>query len=222
MDISRATQSLAQQRRELHVFAALGAIRIAMLWFGGALDRLAGVPGALPAGWAGTMGAALRAPLIGLYLLILVALYGHLLRGRRIAAPVLDGLGIWAAFNLLFHFLKINLLMLTNAVNPQLLLGQVITYLMFFVLAWGWIFWRLDRIAGPQDQQIVDVPAAVSETGSFDYYHASLMSLLQGKISGFQGVSRLGKMVVAVHTFMIVDLAAIALARFYQLVQRSI
>jgi hypothetical protein len=98
----------------------------------------------------------------------------------------------------------------------------VITYLMFFVLAWGWIFWRLDRIAGPEDQQIVDVPAAVSESGSFDYYYASMMSLLQGKMSGFHGVSRLGKLVVAVHSFMIVDLAAIALARFYQLVQRSI
>lgn len=41
-------------------------------------------------------------------------------------------------------------------------------------------------------------------------------------MSGFMGVSRLGKLVVAVHTFMILDLAAIALARFYQLVQRSI
>lgn len=222
MDLTRGPQSVAQQFREVHVFAALGAIRIAMLWFAGALDRVAGVPGALPAGWAGAMGAVLRAPLVGLYLLMLAALYGHLLRGRRIAAPLLDGLGVWAAFNLLFHFLKINLLMLTNSVNPQLLLGQVITYLMFFVLAWGWIFWRLDRIAGPQEQQIVDVPAAMSETGSFDYYHASLMSLLQGKMSGFQGISRLGKLVVALHTFMIIDLAAIALARFYQLVQRSI
>jgi hypothetical protein len=222
MELRRAPQSLAQQLREVNVFAALGAIRIAMLWFAGALDRAAGVPGALPADWAGTVGAALRAPVIGLYLLGLVALYGHLLRGRRIAAPVLDGLGIWATFNLLFHFLKINLLMLSNAVHPPLLLGQVITYLMFFVLAWGWIFWRLDRIAGPDDQQIVDVPSAVSESGSFDYYYASMMSLLQGKISGFHGVSRLGKLVVALHTFMIVDLAAIALARFYQLVQRSI
>ncbi|MFM7733118.1 MAG: hypothetical protein ACKO6F_06595 [Cyanobium sp.] len=222
MELRRAPQTVAQQFREVHVFAALGAIRIAMLWFSGALDRMAGVPGALPADWAGTMGAALRTPLIFLFLLVLFALYAQLLRGRLIAASVLDGLGIWVVLNLLFHFLKINLLILTDSVSPHLLLGQVITYLMFFVLGWGWIFWRLDRIAGPEDQQIVDVPAAVSKSGSFDYYHASLMSLLEGKMSGFMGVSRLGKLVVAVHTFMILDLAAIALARFYQLVQRSI
>lgn len=222
MEIRRAPQTVAQQFREVHVFAALGAIRIAMLWFAGALDRLAGVPGALPADWAGTMGVALRTPMIVLFLLVLIALYAQLLRGRLIAAPVLDGLGIWVVLNLLFHFLKINLLMLTDSVSPHLLLGQVITYLLFFVLGWGWIFWRLDRIAGPEDQQIVDVPAAISASGSFDYYYASMMSLLQGKMSGFMGVSRLGKLVVAVHSFMILDLGAIALARFYQLVQRSI
>jgi hypothetical protein len=222
MELRRAPQTLAQQFREVHVFAALGAIRMAMFWFAGALDRVAGVPAAMPAGWAATLANVVRTPVIALYLLILIALYAHLLRGRRVAAPVLDGLGIWAAFNLLFHFLKINLLMLTDSVNPQLLLGQVITYLLFFVLAWGWIFWRLDRIAGPEEQQIVDVPATISEQGSFDYYYASMMSLLQGRMSGFHGVSRLGKLVVALHSFMIVALAAIALARFYQLVQRSI
>ncbi len=222
MDVRRAPQTVAQQFREVHVFAALAAIRIAMLWFAGALDRVAGVPGALPSGWAGTMGAALRMPLIGLFLLILIALYAQLLRGRRIAAPWLDGMGLWAVLNLLVHFLKVNLLMLTDSVSPHLLLGQVITYMLFFILAWGWIFWRLDCIAGPEDQQIIAMPEAVSRSGSFDYYYVSMMTLLQGKIGGFLGVSRLGKLVVALHAFMIVDLAAIVLARFYQLVQRTI
>ena len=222
MQLRRASQTVAQQFREVQVFAALGAIRIGMLWFAGALNRMAGLPDALPSGWAGTMGAALRTPLISLYLLVLVVLYAQLLRGRLIAAVVLDGLGIWAVLNLMIHFIKINLLMLTDSVSPHLLLGQVMTYLLFFVLGWGWIFWRLDRIAGPEDQQIVRVPAAVSQTGSFDYYYASMMSLLHGTTSGFIGVTRLGKLVVAMHSFMLIDLAAIALARFYQLVQRSL
>jgi hypothetical protein len=48
------------------------------------------------------------------------------------------------------------------------------------------------------------------------------MSLLEAKASKFTGVSRLGKLLVAVHSFMVLDLAAIALARFYQLLQKSI
>jgi len=99
----------------------------------------------------------------------------------------------------------------------------VITYLLFFVLAWGWIFWRLDQVAGPTDQQILTLPVnASSAGGSFDYYYSSLMSILEGKASQFNGVSRLGKILVAVHSLMVLDLAAIALARFYQLVQKSI
>jgi hypothetical protein len=93
---------------------------------------------------------------------------------------------------------------------------------LFFVLAWGWIFWRLDRVAGPEAQAIVSVPSAAEGEGSFDYYYASLMSILEGRMSMFQGVSRLGKSLVAMHSLMVLDLAAIALARFYQLVQKSI
>ncbi|MEB3239936.1 MAG: hypothetical protein VKM68_06930, partial [Cyanobacteriota bacterium] len=125
--------------------------------------------------------------------------------------------------NLVVHFVKINLLMLTAVVEPRLLLGQVITYVLFFVLCWGWIFWRLDRIAGPEDQQIIEVPSAASQQGSFNYYYGSMMSILEGKkMSLFVGVSRFGKVLVGVHSLMILDLAAIALARFYQLVQKSV
>ena len=113
--------------------------------------------------------------------------------------------------------------MLSGAVEPRLLLGHVITYVLFFVLCWGWIFWRLDRIAGPEEQQIIDVPSAAKEMGTFNYYHDSLMSILDGrKMSLFIGVSRFGKVLVALHSLMILDLAAIALARFYQLVQKSV
>ena len=103
------------------------------------------------------------------------------------------------------------------------LLGQVITYVLFFVLCWGWIFWRLDRIAGPEDQQIIEMPSAASQRGSFNYYYGSMMSILEGKkMSLFIGISRFGKALVGVHSLMILDLAAIALARFYQLVQKSV
>ena len=222
VQLRRVPQTVQQQWGELHVFALLGAIRIAMIWFAGALEGLKGRLGLDISQWAAHFGVVLRTPLLGLYALVLVVLYGQLLRGKRIAPLILDGLGAWAIVNLFFHFAKINLLMLSAVVEPKLLLGQVITYLLFFVLAWGWIFWRLDRVAGGADQQIVEVPMAGNYGGSFDYYYSSLMSILEARISKFTGVSRLGKVLVAVHSLMVLDLAAIALARFYQLVQKSI
>lgn len=221
--LSRASQNLRDQRHEVHVFALLGGIRIAMLWFAAALDGLKDEPGLRVGLLASPFAGVIRTPLILIYTLLLIILYGQLLRGKRISPVVLDALGLWAVINLVVHFVKINLLMLSGAVEPRLLVGQVITYLLFFVLCWGWIFWRLDRVAGPEEQRIVDVPGASNQVGSFNYYHESLMSILDGKrMSLFIGVSPFGKLLVAIHSLMILDLAAIALARFYQLVQKSV
>lgn len=220
--LKRCPQTVQQQCWEVHVFALLGALRIAMLWFADALQALRTGLGVPFSQLATQFAVVLRTPMVLLYGLVLLLLYGQLLRGRKVAPQILDGLGVWATFNLFVHFIKINLLMFSEAVDPKLLLGQVITYLLFFVLTWGWIFWRLDRVAGPEAQAIVSVPSAAEGEGSFDYYYASLMSILEGRMSMFQGVSRLGKSLVAVHSLMVLDLAAIALARFYQLVQKSI
>jgi hypothetical protein len=219
----RTSQSLREQANEVHVFALLGAARIGMLWFSQALESLKDGPGDDFARLASDFGVVMRTPSLLIYALILMLLYGQLLRGKRISAGILDALGIWAVISLFVHFVKVNLLMLTGVVDPKLLLGQVITYVLFFVLCWGWIFWRLDHIAGPEEQQIIEVPSASKEGGSFNYYHDSLMSILDGrKMSLFIGISRFGKVLVAMHSLMILDLAAIALARFYQLVQKSV
>jgi len=221
--LRRASMSLRDQLHEVHIFALLGAVRIAMLGFSQALTSLKGGPGAIFVPFASHLGVVMRTPALLIYAVLVLILYGQLLRGKRLSPALLDALGIWAVISLFVHFVKINLLMLTAVVEPRLLLGQVITYVLFFVLCWGWIFWRLDRIAGPEEQQIVEVPGASKEKGSFNYYHDSLLSILDGRrMSLFIGISRFGKVLVAVHSLMILDLAAIALARFYQLVQKSV
>jgi hypothetical protein len=221
--LRRSSQSLRDQAHEVHIFALLGAVRFSMFWFAEALDSLKNGPGENFAHFANHFGVMLRTPALIIYVVVMVLLYGQLLRGKRIADGVLDALGVWAVISLLIHFVKINLLMFTEVIDPKLLLGQVITYVLFFVLCWGWIFWRLDRIAGPEEQQIVEVPSASKQGGTFNYYHDSLMSILDGRrMSLFIGVSRFGKVLVALHSLMILDLAAIALARFYQLVQKSV
>ena len=221
--LRRSRQSASDQRTEVYMFTLLGAIRIAMLWFGGALDV---VRNRLPFHSGASLerlSAALRGPAVIAYALILLVLYGQLLLRRRPIPPlVLDLLGVWVVVNLLLHFAKINLLMVSVVRAPALLLGQIICYLLFFVVAWGWIFWRLDRVAGPSEQRILAATEGSLGHGSFDYYYLSTMALLAQNSPPFQGISRLGKTMVALHSFMLVDLGVIAVARVYQLVQSSI
>ncbi|NBR29604.1 MAG: hypothetical protein EBT83_14515, partial [Betaproteobacteria bacterium] len=74
----------------------------------------------------------------------LAALALALGRGRRQPRWSFDGLGMWFCLRLLVEFLIINMLIFEPAlVPPGVLLGQIVIYLPFFVLSWGWFFHRL-------------------------------------------------------------------------------
>jgi len=51
---------------------------------------------------------------------------------------------------------------------------------------------------------------------------ASLMSIVRRSHSEVLGKTRNGRMLVAIHTFMVLDLIAVALGRFYQLIIKMI
>ena len=52
--------------------------------------------------------------------------------------------------------------------------------------------------------------------------NASLMSIVRRSHSEVIGKTRNGRMLVAIHTFMVLDLIAVALGRFYQLIIKMI
>lgn len=130
--------------------------------------------------------------------------------------------GTFISFNLIIHFLKINLLLLTPPGAPSMLLGQIFTYLIFFVVAWGWIFWRFDWVGKENPGTVVEISDKGDSLSTFDYYHASLMALVRRGRPEVSGLNRTGKILVAIHTFMVLDLIGVALGRFYQLITRMI
>jgi len=212
-----------QQWKEVVILITLILVRIHMLSYVDALNSTAADNThslkltlkslALQQRWI-TVGSSLS--IIGLLLLVV------LLR-RRIPRRWLDvSAGAFISFNLIFHFLKINLLLLTPPASPQLLMGQLLTYLVFFVLAWGWIFWRIDWVDQSKPGRVIEVTDASDQLSMFDYYHASLMSIVRRSHSEVIGKTRNGRMLVAVHTFMVLDLIAVALGRFYQLITKMI
>ena len=142
---------------------------------------------------------------------------------RRIPRRLLDFvIGPLIAFNLIFHFIKINLLLLTPPAAPSMLLGQIFTYLIFFVVAWGWIFWRFDWVGKDRPGTVIDISDKGDFLSTFDYYHASFMALVRRGRPEVSGLIRTGKILVAIHTFMVLDLIGVALGRFYQLITRMI
>lgn len=233
IDWLRGRTTQRDQWYELHTFALLGAIRIAMLQFAGAVDA-AKINQSIKLNEilhvnAAEFGMAARSPAFILYMLLIPSLYVVFLRRSTIPGFIFDGLGCWAVVNLVGHFVKINYLLLTDSSNPRLLIGQVVTYLLYFAFTWAWVFWRVDCLAVGQSSRVVELEGIDPSVrvSWFDYYHTSFMALLKivhssAQGSTFVGVSKFGRSLVTVHSFMVFDLAGIALARFYQLVQKSL
>jgi hypothetical protein len=121
---------------------------------------------------------------------------------------------------LLIEFALLNALLFAPAVSPRLLVGQIIVFLPCFTLTWGWIIWRIDYIGKPVPQQTVSLPAEMEPITSFDYYHTSVISIVNKGSSKFQGVSRTGRIYVLIHSLMLLDLLGLIIARVYGLVQQ--
>ncbi len=115
-------------------------------------------------------------------------------------------------------------LLLTPPGPANLLLGQLGSYLLFFVVAWGWIFWRVDRLGDPGDAPRIRLGDSGARHTMFDYHHHSMLAILNRSNSSqaIRGVTRRGKLLVVIHHVMVLDLLAIAVGRFYQLIQRTL
>jgi len=61
--------------------------------------------------------------------------------------------------------------------------------------------------------RVIEVTDASDQLSMFDYYHASLMSIVRRSHSEVIGKTRNGRMLVAIHTLMVLDLIAVAARR---------
>lgn len=143
-----------------------------------------------------------------------------LLRGKTVPRWLFDAVGFWYCLRLLIEFALLNALLFTPAVSPRLLVGQIIVFLPCFALTWGWIIWRIDYVNKPVPQQTISLPAEMEPISSFDYYHASVISIVNKGSSMFRGVSRTGRIYVLIHSLMLLDLLGLIIARVYSLVQK--
>ncbi len=141
---------------------------------------------------------------------------------RPLPRLVFDFVGAMFVSRLMVGFIFVNLLVFAPSVGPSLLLGQILAYIPFFVMTWGWLMWRIDCQGREAAQQIIAIPEAEGAITSFDYYHASINSVIQQGKSGFKGVTRTGRFLGMIHSLMLLDILGIALVRAYGVVQKML
>lgn len=151
-------------------------------------------------------------------LIWLLALFTH----YRIPRLVLDCFGCFFVFRMVIGLIFVNALLFVPAASPSLLLGQILAFLPFFVMVWGWLIWRTDYFGRESPQEIIAISEAKAPITSFDYYHTSVYSVLNQGKSGFAGVTRSGRLLVLIHHLMLINVLGLALARVYGLLQKMI
>jgi hypothetical protein len=142
-----------------------------------------------------------------------------LLLGRQLPRWTFDVPGIWFAFRLMMEFFTINALIFRpTIVSPAVLLAQIVFYLPYFLLAWGWIFQRLDWVKGePGSVLLLSEVSPGQQISRFDYFHSATNTLLNKSRQTITGASRFGRFVVLVYMGMVLSVYGVVLARILQL-----
>ncbi len=145
------------------------------------------------------------------------------LTNRKIPRRALDAIGALFTLSMFVQFFKINLLLLAANGPTNLLLGEVVIFLFYFTVIWGWILWRLDAATKPAANTVIALDAEAPPTTMFDYYHASAQAVMHPyRLLSIRGLTKQGRIVVAIHNIMMLDLYAVVVGRFFQLIKQAV
>jgi len=154
--------------------------------------------------------------------LVLVPLAYLFCRSKRPAwaRPYLDLLGIYVIFRLVIQLIGLNILVFDSVTSRFLLISQVLFFLPYSLLIWGWVYWRLDTFARASDRPLFHLDCeGVAPPRPVDYFVASFSSVFSATINAIKGRSARARMLTLFHGFMIYDVMGLTLSRAVALVQ---
>lgn len=157
-----------------------------------------------------------------LVILLPVTWYIVLITKRKISRIFFETIGSLFVLQLLFSFVLVNALLFTRGASAKLLFGQIIAFIPVFAITWGWLFWRIDCQGREFPHQIISIGAVEGPASSFDYYYASVISLVNKGNTEFKGVTRTGRFLTMIHSLMLLDILGLFLARAYNLMQGTL
>ena len=175
-------------------------------------------------GWYASLTSQSHQTLNTLFLVLVISLVGWLAAGKKVHRMLLDLWATFLVFRFAIQFVLINALLFMPAVSINLLMGQVILIIPAFILTWGWIFYRIDFIGRSCPQTIIQLPREEPPITSFDYYNSTITSLLEWGVEtcSLKGVTRRGRIMLAIYKISALDLIGLTLGRAYQLFQSNL
>ena len=181
---------IGEHWEELFFICALALLSLQVFFFSADTSTLADLHGAV------SVFAALESFLISrlAYFLIpanLLPLTFLLVCKRRVgwSRCYLDILGIYTIFRLLIQLVGLNILVFDAVSSRFLLITQLLFFLPYSLLVWGWVYWRIDHgIQDPRDAHFKldhsgDAPRPI------DYFVAAFSSIFSASVNGIKGCS---------------------------------
>lgn len=153
---------------------------------------------------------------------IFVALFSYLLVCRETplwTRVCLDILGLLVIARMFAQLVGLNILVFDYITPRYLLIEQLLFFLPFSLLVWGWIYWRLDVLARGACRPLFRFDFEGDVPRPLDYFVASFSSLLSPGNSVIQGNSARARVLVLVHGLIIYNVMGLTLSRAVALVQ---
>ncbi len=131
---------------------------------------------------------------------------------------LLDVLGFFLIARTVIGFLMLNLLIINPLSDNMLLLRQFLCFMPALILAWGWLYWRLDQGARRHGRQLLlfpeDCPNDIREPlSTFDYYYHSAMVAFIFELSEVEPLTKPMKVLFLLNAGMMLDLVGLVLTQ---------
>jgi hypothetical protein len=151
----------------------------------------------------------------------LLPLLWILLAGRRLRwhRSYFDVLGTYVVIRMVAKLIGLNILLFDAVTAHFILIKQLLFFLPYSLLVWGWIYWRLDVASGSWSQPMFRLDHEGDLPRPVDYLVASFSSALSPSFSGIKGNYARARVLVLLHGFMIYDVMGLTLTRAVALVE---
>jgi hypothetical protein len=131
----------------------------------------------------------------------------------------LDALGIYVILRMVVQLVGLNILVFDTTTSRFLLITQLLFFLPYSLLIWGWIYWRLDSIGRSNKRPLFRLDCEGDRPRPVDYFVASFSSVFSATINAIKGNSARARILILGHGFLIYDVMGLTLSRAIALVQ---
>ena len=134
----------------------------------------------------------------------------------------LDFLGAYVFLRLVIQLIGLNILVFDSVTSRFLLISQLLFFLPYSLLVWGWVYWRLDTVARECNRPLFLLDCErFARPRPVDYFVASFSSVFSASINAIKGNSARARILLLSHGFMIYDIMGLTLSRAIDLVQTN-